>query len=1524
MKTITIILAIILFNIHVKVNAQLTAPSKVWDLRFGGSSDDYLGSLQQTIDGGYILGGFSESGVSGDKTEENLGIEDIWIVKIDSNGIKQWDKRYGGDSYEELFSLQLTNDGGYILGGWSTSGISGDKTQPSQGSGDYWIVKTDANGEIIWDKRFGGTEDDELIEIHQTNDEGYILGGWSYSGLGGDKTQTSQGGVDYWIVKIDANGIKQWDARFGGNSVDILCSLQQTSDGGYILGGYSDSGNNGDKSQASQGGRDYWIVKTDANGTKQWDARFGGLSYDWLSDIIQTYDQGYILGGWSSSGISGDKTQASQGSDDYWIVKTNENGIKQWDARFGGSTHENLNSLLQTDDGGYLLGGFSDSGISGDKTQSCQGNQDYWMVKTNGSGIKQWDVRFGGNESDWINGVQQIIGGGYILGGVSLSGLSGDKTQPSQGSYDYWIIKTTPECAGQIVFADIDTDGFGDSANKFVLTNCNVPVGFVTDSGDCDDGNASINPNATEIYNSLDDNCDGNIDEGFGPDSWSKKADFRGFERDYAVAFTIGDKGYAGTGTSGFGTKNYDDFWEYNPATDAWSQKANFGGVARNSAVGFSIGNKGYIGTGTSRGWGSYPPYQYEKDFWEYDPVLNIWTQKTDFGGIARCGAIAMVINNRGYIGTGNWTENDFWEYDPVTDTWTRKTDFSGETRVDAVAFSIGNRGYVGTGRQGIMSGISYKDFWEYNPLTDTWVKKADFGGSERSGAFTFTIGNKGYIGSGCDFADYSLPWNPLQDFWEYNPDEDTWSKKADFGGKLRGLAIAFSIGSKGYAGMGSAYLDEEFHFYKDFWEYTPSCLAGFVVYLDSDGDGYGDATYPYFTSECLAPDGFVYDSSDCNDHDASIPCICDGTNGIDDNCDGVIDDGFGTTQYFADSDGDGYGDPAIYSNECSLPEGYAVTGDDCNDSNPLINPISDEIQNGIDDNCDGTIDEGLAPDTWSQKSDLRGIARNHAVGFSIDGKGYMGTGFRYVENKWQKTYYKDFWEYDPEYDVWKQKADFGGGTRGYAVGFSIGEKGYIGTGYKFDKDYNEIYYKDFWQYDPILNSWTQKADFGGTARSGAVGFSIEDKGYLGTGSTNDFWEYDPLTDIWKQRSDFAGSSRGYAVGFSIEKKGYVGTGTAGLYGNAYIDFWEYDPNTDTWKQKMDFGGAARGRAVGFSIGEKGYIGTGFGANSTYFNDFWEYDPASDTWAQNKHFGGTVRSGAIGFNIGNKGYIGTGYMFDGDDHYFNDFWQYTPTDCNGLTVFADTDGDGFGDITGSLFAEDCLVPAGYVLNRTDCNDTNSFVHPGALELSNGIDDDCNGLIDDLPCPLPGNIFASNITAASATLSFDLPVQATSSKVRYKVGSSSAWTKLEVTGNSISVEGLSANTKYIWQVQSVCGGDVITGSEWSAKQHLTTALNKVGDEVTTSLELFPNPVSSDFTIDLQLSKEVLTDFSSKDQSATIYMLNTLGQVIYSCNEITGNGELTKVIAMPTTAASGWYVVRVVTSDQVIEQKLLYQK
>ena len=288
----------------------------------------------------------------------------------------------------------------------------------------------------------------------------------------------------------------------------------------------------------------------------------------------------------------------------------------------------------------------------------------------------------------------------------------------------------------------------------------------------------------------------------------------------------------------------------------------------------------------------------------------------------------------------------------------------------------------------------------------------------------------------------------------------------------------------------------------------------------------------------------------------------------------------------------------------------------------------------------------------WTQRADAGGGPRENAVGFSIGNKGYIGTG--------DFGRRQDFWEYDPQTNQWTQRADIGGGGRHAAVGFSIGDKGYIGTGRGSDNEAK----RDFWEYDPQTNIWSKKADFIGGARSYAIGFSIETKGYIGLGldttrffSEPDFWEYDPQTNAWTRRADFAGTARWRAVGFSIGNKGYVGTGDA-TSGFAK-DFWEYDPQADNWTQREDYGGGVKSNAVGFSIGNKGYIGTGglfFSSTST--SDIWEYDPQVNAWTQRADLKGGARQGAVGFSIGNKGYIGTGDNVNAVRQ--NDFWEYDP------------------------------------------------------------------------------------------------------------------------------------------------------------------------------------------------------------------------------------------------------------------------
>jgi hypothetical protein len=482
-----LMLLLLLFS-YTLLSAQ-APPVKQWDKTFGGNNDDELFSLQQTSDGGYILGGWSISDSSGDKTENSRGNYDYWIVKVDADGTKQWDKTFGGNSDDELYSLQQTTDGGYILGGYSFSDSSGDKTENSRGVYDYWIVKVGASGTKQWDKTIGGGDFDFFTSLQQTSDGGYILGGYSKSDSSGDKAEHSRGGYDYWIVKMDASGTKQWDKTFGGNDDDELWSLQQTSDGGYILGGWSFSDSSGDKTEHSRGSYDYWIVKVDASGTKQWDKTFGGNDDDELYSLQQTSDKGYILGGWSSSDISGDKTENNRGVYDYWIIKVDASGTKQWDKTFGGSDGDFLFSLRQTSDGGYILGGHSVSDISGDKTENSKGDYDYWIVKVDASGTKQWDKTYGGSGSEFLFSLRQTSDGGYILGGLSSSDSGGDKTENSRGSSDYWIIKL---CTQKTFYRDYDRDGYGNINVK--VQGCTAPYGYVADSTDCNDNNAAINP----------------------------------------------------------------------------------------------------------------------------------------------------------------------------------------------------------------------------------------------------------------------------------------------------------------------------------------------------------------------------------------------------------------------------------------------------------------------------------------------------------------------------------------------------------------------------------------------------------------------------------------------------------------------------------------------------------------------------------------------------------------------------------------------------------------------------------------------------------------------------------------------------------------------------------------------------------------------------------------------------------------------------------------------------------------------
>ena len=297
-------------------------------------------------------------------------------------------------------------------------------------------------------------------------------------------------------------------------------------------------------------------------------------------------------------------------------------------------------------------------------------------------------------------------------------------------------------------------------------------------------------------------------------------------------------------------------------------------------------------------------------------------------------------------------------------------------------------------------------------------------------------------------------------------------------------------------------------------------------------------------------------------------------------------------------------------------------------------------------DSCKFFISVDTNP--WQKIKDFLGDERSNAVGFSIGNYGYVGTG------RSNDGFKKDFWQYDPITNIWTQKADFGGVKRASAVGFVIGNYGYIGTGYN-----STSILKDFWQYDPSINTWTQKADFGGMKRFDAVGFTIGNKGYIGTGQSGggflkDFWEYDPSINTWIQKADFGGVKRASAVGFVIGNYGYIGTGSSYGYDFTMRDFWKYDPSTDIWNSIASLASEDYStlEAVGFSIGNFGYVGGGYDDSYSVKYAFWKYNPLTNSWVMIPNCEGGSTGSAVGFTIGNYGYVLRGFH--------SDFWKYTP------------------------------------------------------------------------------------------------------------------------------------------------------------------------------------------------------------------------------------------------------------------------
>lgn len=429
--------------------ALAQSPAIQWQKSLGGSGADQANAIRQTGDGGYIVAG--QTGSTDGDVAFSHGSNDFWVVKLKNDGTIEWQKSLGGSGDDAAQSIQPTADQGYIVAGYSNS-TDGDVTG-NHGGYDYWVVKLDNTGGIQWQKSLGGSASELAYAIQPVADGYIIVGKAAFNN--GDVTG-NHGNSDYWVVKLKNDGSIEWQKSLGGWGEDVPNSVQSTTDGGYIVAGYTGS-IDGDVT-ANHGSFDYWIVKLSGSGSIQWQKSLGGSDIDFAQDIQSTPDQGCVVAGYSSS-TDGDVT-GNHGTYDYWIVKLSNDGTIEWQKCFGGSTDDIAESIQLTTDGGCIVAGKALSNNSGDVTGN-HGNGDYWLVKLNGSGVLQWQKCLGSSEREFTRSVQLTTDGGYIVGGTSFNTNNGDVTG-NHGSHDYWVVKLMPDAVLPVSFTSLSAGVVGN------------------------------------------------------------------------------------------------------------------------------------------------------------------------------------------------------------------------------------------------------------------------------------------------------------------------------------------------------------------------------------------------------------------------------------------------------------------------------------------------------------------------------------------------------------------------------------------------------------------------------------------------------------------------------------------------------------------------------------------------------------------------------------------------------------------------------------------------------------------------------------------------------------------------------------------------------------------------------------------------------------------------------------------------------------------------------------------------------
>ena len=359
------------------------APTELafWAKTYGGTGQDYAYSIQQTSDGGYIVAGMGDT-FDFDK--------DLWVLKLNSDGTVAWQKAYRGDDISASF-IQQTSDGGYIVLGV----IFNDATRKKY----FLVLKLNSDGTVAWQqKAYGETGYEYANSIQQTSDGGYIMAG---IGIDFDRIDS-----DFLVLKLNSDGRIAWQKTYGGTGGDHANSIQQTSDGGYIVVGGSNVAN-----------EDVLVLKLNSDGTVVWQKTYGGTKSDSASSIQQTSDEGYI--------VVGNTYSFGTGSGDFWILKLNSYGTVAWQKTYGGTSYDYASSIQQTSDEGYI--------VVGNTYSFGTGSGDFWILKLNSDGTVAWQKTYGGTSYDFANSIHQTSDGGYIVAGYTYSF--------GAGFCDFWVLK---------------------------------------------------------------------------------------------------------------------------------------------------------------------------------------------------------------------------------------------------------------------------------------------------------------------------------------------------------------------------------------------------------------------------------------------------------------------------------------------------------------------------------------------------------------------------------------------------------------------------------------------------------------------------------------------------------------------------------------------------------------------------------------------------------------------------------------------------------------------------------------------------------------------------------------------------------------------------------------------------------------------------------------------------------------------------------------------------------------------------